>query len=227
MAVRIGIIEDDQALQEGLKLSFELDGWEVVCAATAKEGRRLAEKGGCDLVVLDCNLPDGSGFDMLRGLREKKAAPPVLMLTARSGEIDELQALELGVEDFMRKPFSLAVLKARARRILRRREAPSLLSSGDITVDMRSREVRKNGEVLSLSALETRLLILLMEHSGQILSREQILEAVWDRDGNYVDENTLAVTVRRLRLKIEEDPSSPRRIRTIHGMGYIWKEGAV
>ena len=227
MAVRIGIIEDDQALQEGLKLAFELDGWEVVCAATAKEGRRLAEKGGCDLVVLDCNLPDGSGFDMLRGLREKKAAPPVLMLTARSGEIDELQALELGVEDFMRKPFSLAVLKARARRILRRREAPSLLSSGDITVDMRSREVRKNGEVLSLSALETRLLILLMEHSGQILSREQILEAVWDRDGNYVDEDTLAVTVRRLRLKIEEDPSSPRRIRTIHGMGYIWKEGAV
>ena len=127
----------------------------------------------------------------------------------------------------MRKPFSLAVLKARARRILRRREAPSLLSSGDITVDMGSREVRKNGEVLSLSALETRLLVLLMEHSGQILSREQILEAVWDRDGNYVDENTLAVTVRRLRLKIEEDPSSPRRIRTIHGMGYIWKEGAV
>lgn len=226
MAVRIGIIEDDQALREGLKLVFELDGWEVVCAATAKEGGRLAEKGGCDLVVLDCNLPDGSGFDMLRGLREKEA-PPVLMLTARSGEIDELQALELGVEDFMRKPFSLAVLKARARRILRRREAPSLLSSGDITVDMGSREVRKNGEVLSLSALETRLLVLLMEHSGQILSREQILEAVWDRDGNYVDENTLTVTVRRLRLKIEEDPSSPRRIRTIHGMGYIWKEGAV
>ncbi len=211
MAVRIGIIEDDQALREGLKLVFELDGWEVVCAATAKEGGQLAEKGGCDLVVLDCNLPDGSGFDMLRGLREKEA-PPVLMLTARSGEIDELQALELGVEDFMRKPFSLAVLKARARRILRRREPPSLLSSGDITVDMGSREVRKNGEVLSLSALETRLLVLLMEHSGQILSREQILEAVWDRDGNYVDENTLAVTVRRLRLKIEEDPSSPRRI---------------
>lgn len=160
---------------------------------------------------------------MLRGLRERKA-PPVLMLTARSGEIDELQALELGVEDFMRKPFSLAVLKARARRILRRRETPSLLSSGDITVDMRSKEVRKGGELLSLSALETRLLILLMEHSGQILSREQILESVWDRQEKYVDENTLAVTVRRLRLKIEEHPSSPQRIRTIHGMGYIWKE---
>ncbi|MBM6684143.1 response regulator transcription factor [Faecalicatena contorta] len=223
MAVRIGIIEDDQALREGLKLAFELDGWEVVCAATAKEGRRLTEGGGCDLVILDCNLPDGSGFDMLRGLREKEA-PPVLMLTARSGEIDELQALELGVEDFMRKPFSLAVLKARARRILRRRETPSLLSSGDITVDMRSKEVRKGGELLSLSALETRLLILLMEHSGQILSREQILESVWDRQEKYVDENTLAVTVRRLRLKIEEHPSTPQRIRTIHGMGYIWKE---
>ena len=223
---RILIIEDDEDLQEGLSFSLKMDGYEAECAGTKREGMALLKKNKYDLVLLDCNLPDGSGFDMLRGLREKEA-PPVLMLTARSGEIDELQALELGVEDFMRKPFSLTVLKARARRILRRREAPSLLSSGDITVDMGSREVRKNGEVLSLSALETRLLVLLMEHSGQILSREQILEAVWDRDGNYVDENTLAVTVRRLRLKIEEDPSSPRRIRTIHGMGYIWKEGAV
>ena len=124
----------------------------------------------------------------------------------------------------MRKPFSLAVLKARARRIPRRREAPSPLAAGDSTVDMRSREVRKKGEVLSLSALETRLLILRMEHSGQILSREQILEAVWDREGKFVNPNTLQVNIGRLRKKIEEDPSRPRFIKTIHGIGYIWEE---
>lgn len=223
MAVRIAIIEDDEALRDGLRLAFELDGWEVACAGTMREGNMLLREGGCDLAVLDCNLPDGSGFDMIKKLRESSRLP-VLMLTARNSEIDELMGLELGVDDFMKKPFSLAVLKARVRKMLKKESQPSLLSSGDITVDLKTGEVLRDGERLSLSSTELRLLVFLMEHAGRILSKEQILDSIWDADRNFVDENTLAVAIRRLRLKIETDPSNPKHIRTIHGMGYIWQE---
>ena len=223
MAVRIAIIEDDEALRDGLRLAFELDGWEVASAGTMREGNRLLMEGNCDLAILDCNLPDGSGFDMIKKLREFSRLP-VLMLTARNSEIDELRGLELGVDDFMKKPFSLAVLKARARKMLKKENQPSLLSSGDVTVDLKTGEVLRDSERVSLSNTELRLLVFLLEHAGRILSKEQILDSIWDADRNFVDENTLAVAIRRLRLKIETDPSNPKHIRTIHGMGYIWQE---
>ncbi|MFQ7157465.1 MAG: response regulator transcription factor [Merdimonas faecis] len=223
MAVRIAIIEDDEALRDGLRLAFELDGWEVASAGTMREGNRLLMEGNCDLAILDCNLPDGSGFDMIKKLREFSRLP-VLMLTARNSEIDEIRGLELGVDDFMKKPFSLAVLKARARKMLKKESQPSLLSSGDVTVDLKTGEVLRDSERVSLSNTELRLLVFLLEHAGRILSKEQILDSIWDADRNFVDENTLAVAIRRLRLKIETDPSNPKHIRTIHGMGYIWQE---
>lgn len=223
MAVRIAIIEDDEALRDGLRLAFELDGWEVASAGTMREGNRLLMEGNCDLAILDCNLPDGSGFDMIKKLREFSRLP-VLMLTARNSEIDEIRGLELGVDDFMKKPFSLAVLKARARKMLKKESQPSLLSSGDVTVDLKTGEVLRDSERFSLSNTELRLLVFLLEHAGRILSKEQILDSIWDADRNFVDENTLAVAIRRLRLKIETDPSNPKHIRTIHGMGYIWQE---
>ena len=142
MTPKIGIIEDDSALREGLALAFELEGYETAAAGTMAEGRRLLEAGGLALLILDCNLPDGSGFDLVRRLRASSRLP-VLMLTARDSEMDEVKGLELGVDDFMRKPFSLAVLQARVRKILRRQEEPALLSSGDITVDLGKGEVRK------------------------------------------------------------------------------------
>lgn len=223
MAVRIAIIEDDEALRDGLRLAFELDGWEVASAGTMREGNRLLMEGNCDLAILDCNLPDGSGFDMIKKLREFSRLP-VLMLTARNSEIDEIRGLELGVDDFMKKPFSLAVLKARARKMLKKESQPSLLSSGDVTVDLKTGEVLRDSERVSLSNTELRLLVFLLEYAGRILSKEQILDSIWDADRNFVDENTLAVAIRRLRLKIETDPSNPKHIRTIHGMGYIWQE---
>ena len=223
MAVRIAIIEDDEALRDGLRLAFELDGWEVASAGTMREGNRLLMEGNCDLAILDCNLPDGSGFDMIKKLREFSRLP-VLMLTARNSEIDEIRGLELGVDDFMKKPFSLAVLKARARKMLKKESQPSLLSSGDVTVDLKTGEVLRDSERVSLSNTELRLLVFLLEHAGRILSKEQILDSIWDADRNFVDENTLAVAIRRLRLKIEIEPSNPKHIRTIHGMGYIWQE---
>lgn len=222
MTPKIGIIEDDSALREGLALAFELEGYETAAAGTMAEGRRLLEAGGLALLILDCNLPDGSGFDLVRQLRASSRLP-VLMLTARDSEMDEVKGLELGVDDFMRKPFSLAVLQARVRKILRRQEEPALLSSGDITVDLGKGEVRKQGELLALSGTEQRLLLCFLEHPGQLLTKGKLLERIWDCEGSYVDENTLAVAIRRLRVKIEEDPGEPRRIRTVHGQGYLWQ----
>ncbi len=222
MTPKIGIIEDDSALREGLALAFELEGYETAAAGTMAEGWRLLEAGGLALLILDCNLPDGSGFDLVRQLRASSRLP-VLMLTARDSEMDEVKGLELGVDDFMRKPFSLAVLQARVRKILRRQEEPALLSSGDITVDLGKGEVRKQGELLALSSTEQRLLLCFLEHPGQLLTKGQLLERIWDSEGCYVDENTLAVAIRRLRVKIEEDPGEPRRIRTVHGQGYLWQ----
>ena len=222
MTPKIGIIEDDSALREGLALAFELEGYETAAAGTLAEGWRLLEAGGLALLILDCNLPDGSGFDLVRQLRASSRLS-VLMLTARDSEMDEVKGLELGVDDFMRKPFSLAVLQARVRKILRRQEEPALLSSGDITVDLGKGEVRKQGELLALSGTEQRLLLCFLEHPGQLLTKGKLLERIWDCEGSYVDENTLAVAIRRLRVKIEEDPGEPRRIRTVHGQGYLWQ----
>lgn len=223
MTIRIGIIEDDDALCQGLETAFELEGYEVISAGTVKEGRRVLKEKNCDLVILDCNLPDGNGFEMVRRLREYSSLP-ILMLTARGSEIDEIQALELGVDDFMSKPFSLAVLQARVRKILKKKTASLFLVSGNLTMDLKNGTVCLNGNKISLSAIEFRLLKFFLENRGQILSKEQILTHIWDFSGNYVDDNTLAVAIRRLRLKIEDNPSKPIKIRTVHGMGYIWQE---
>ena len=223
MSVKIGIIEDDAALREGLVMAFELEGYETVSAGSFREGQTLLETGGLDAVILDCNLPGGSGFDLVRMLRGTSDLP-VLMLTARSSELDEVKGLELGVDDFMSKPFSLAVLQARVRKMLKKREEPLVLSSGDITVDLRKGEARRGKEKLLLSGTEQKLLSCFLAHPGQILTKEQLLGHIWDTDGNYVDENTLAVAIRRLRVKVEEDPGNPERIRTVHGRGYRWQE---
>lgn len=223
MSVKIGIIEDDVALREGLVMAFELEGYETVSAGSFREGQTLLGTGGLDAVILDCNLPGGSGFDLVRMLRGTSDLP-VLMLTARSSELDEVKGLELGVDDFMSKPFSLAVLQARVRKMLKKREEPLILSSGDITVDLRKGEARRGKEKLLLSGTEQKLLSCFLAHPGQILTKEQLLGYIWDTDGNYVDENTLAVAIRRLRVKVEEDPGNPERIRTVHGRGYRWQE---
>ena len=223
MSVKIGIIEDDVALREGLVMAFELEGYETASAGSFQEGQTLLGTGGLDAVILDCNLPGGSGFDLVRMLRGTSDLP-VLMLTARSSELDEVKGLELGVDDFMSKPFSLAVLQARVRKMLKKREEPLVLSSGDITVDLRKGEARRGKEKLLLSGTEQKLLSCFLAHPGQILTKEQLLGHIWDTDGNYVDENTLAVAIRRLRVKVEEDPGNPERIRTVHGRGYRWQE---
>ena len=221
---KILIIEDDEDLREGLAFSLQMDGYEIRCAGTKREGLERIRGESFDLVLLDCNLPDGSGFDLCTQIGAGETIP-VFMLTARNTEMDEVKALELGVADFMSKPFSLAVLKARIRKILNSSAPDMRLVSGGITVDRDGCRVYRKDEEVMLSRVEYQLLLYLMENRNRVLSKDQILEHVWDSQGKFVDENTLSVNIRRLRAKIEEDPGHPARIRTVHGIGYVWKEG--
>lgn len=223
MAKKILIIEDDRDLREGLHFAFENDGYLVFEAETEKQGLREIRKGIYDMVILDCNLPDGLGFDLCRQVREYSDIP-ILMLTARDTEMDEIKALTLGVNDYMKKPFSLGVLKARMKRILAEKTEKEKLISGNIAIDKNLCKVTKNQEEIPLSKLEYRLLLYLVENKNHVLSKEQILSQLWDREGKYVDDNTVSVNISRLRTKIEKDASNPKFIKTIHGIGYIWKE---
>lgn len=217
---KILIIEDDSDLREGLAFALELEGYETAQVRTLRDARALLEETPWDLLLLDCNLPDGSGFDLVAELRGV-CATPMFMLTARNTEMDEVKALELGVADYMSKPFSLAVLKARIRRIL---QTPSAtVTSGGITIDRKAAQVFRGEEKIDLSKIEYQLLSYLVENREQVLTKEQILAHVWDAQGKFVDENTLSVTIRRLRAKIERDPKHPQLVRTVHGIGYVWK----
>lgn len=206
-----------------MHFSFEGDGYEVFDVGTGREGQQEIKKGSYDLVLLDCNLPDGTGFDLCRKVR-RFSMIPIIMLTARDTEMDEIRALELGVNDYLSKPFSLGVLKARMKRILNEKAETANLCSGNIVVDKSTCKVYKNEEEITLSKLEYRLLMYLIENKNHVLSKEQILSQIWDSDGKYVDNNTVSVNISRLRMKIEEDASNPKFIKTVHGVGYIWKE---
>lgn len=188
-----------------------------------ERGQQEIKKGSYDLVLLDCNLPDGTGFDLCRKVR-RFSMIPIIMLTARDTEMDEIRALELGVNDYLSKPFSLGVLKARMKRILNEKAETANLCSGNIVIDKSTCKVYKNEEEITLSKLEYRLLMYLIENKNHVLSKEQILSQIWDSDGKYVDNNTVSVNISRLRMKIEEDASNPKFIKTVHGVGYIWKE---
>lgn len=220
---RILIIEDDRDLREGLTFSFSGDGYEVFDVETKKDGLKEIEKNVYDIVLLDCNLPDGTGFELCREVRSFSNIP-IIMLTARDTEMDEIKALEMGVNDYLSKPFSLGVLKARLKRILQDNTKPSKITSGSFVIDQNTCKVYKRGEEIILSKLEYRLLLYLIENKSHILSKEQILDKIWDSDGKFVDNNTVSVNISRLRTKVEDDPSHPLWIRTVHGIGYIWKE---
>lgn len=216
------IIEDDTDLQDGLSFSLQAEGYQTRTASTVKEGLRIFHEEGCDLLLLDCNLPDGNGFDLCARIKGERDIP-IFMLTARDTEMDEVKALETGMDDFMSKPFSLAVLKARIKKLLRRDTLQVPLSSGDIRIDRNTCKVYKNQTEIHCSRTEYQLLLYFVEHAGRVLSKEQILDSVWDSQGNYVDENTVSVNIRRLRSKLEDDPKHPKHLVNVYGIGYIWK----
>lgn len=218
---KILLIEDDMDLQQGLSFSLTVAGYQIHTAGTKKAGKQLLTENQYDLIIMDCNLPDGNGFEICREIR-KDSDIPILMLTARDTEIDEVQAFHSGADDYMSKPFSLSVLKVRIDNLLRKAQPSDIIKIKEIALDKNMCKVYKNTEEIPVSSAEYRLLLYLMENQGQILSKEQILTHIWDANGKFVDRNIVSVNIRRLRMKIEANPTDPEYIKTVHGLGYIF-----
>lgn len=230
--MKILIIEDDAGLSRGISFALKQDGYETLAAQTLKEGCMLWEKHDPDAIILDLNLPDGDGIDFCLKIRKpsdhfpgKRTDVPILILTARDMEVDEIMGLTSGADDYITKPFSISVLKIRLQNILNRNlkkaEAEAVLISGEIRLDTKTLHAFRGAQEIDLSMTEFRLLQYFLENKNQVLLKEQILRHIWDTDGNYVEENTLSVNVSRLRKKLGEN-----YIRTIQGMGYLWEEKA-
>ena len=220
----IFLLEDDTALGQGIRLALENDSVQVTLCAALSQARTTLSGADFDLLLLDVNLPDGSGLDLLRSVRRGHSAIPVILLTANDLETDIVVGLESGADDYITKPFSLAVLRARVNAQLRRggiaRTAKTELEG--FSFDFEWMEFRKDGRPVELSKTEQRLLRLLVENRGRVLSRETLLERVWSDGAEYVEENALSVTVKRLRDKLEDTPSRPRFLKTVYGIGYTW-----
>ena len=217
------IVEDDENLSRGIAFAFEKDGYTVIKANSLKSGRTCFEQNKIDIVILDLGLPDGNGMELCRNIREKTNIP-IIMLTACDMETDEVSGFMAGADDYVTKPFSLSVLRARVEAVLRRTETKEnhIIQSGEYRLDTSLCKFFKDNEEITVSATEFRLLNYFMNNAGQVLTKEQILAALWDNKGNFVDENTLSVNISRLRAKIEGDPKIPKTLKTIHGMGYVW-----
>ena len=222
------IVEDDRALGDGLCLALKGPEAEPALCRTLSAARSALAAGDFDLLVLDVNLPDGNGLDFLRQLRAGGGGIPVILLTANDMETDIVAGLESGADDYVTKPFSLAVLRARVNAQLRRTESrgegAAVVLDG-FSFDFDRMEFRRDGRLIDLSKTEQKLLRVLVENRGRTLPRELLVDRVWTDGAEYVDENALSVTVKRLRGKLEETPSKPRYLKTVYGIGYTWTTG--
>ncbi len=222
---KILLLEDDLSLINGLSFAFRKQGFEADIARTLKEADEIWTDGKYDLLVLDVSLPDGSGFEFCQKVRQTSSVP-IIFLTASDEETNIIMGLDIGGDDYITKPFKLGVLISRMNALLRRANAfrteETELQSNGIKVLLLQGQVFKNGELLELTAAEYKLLCLFMRNPNRILTKEQILEKLWDCDGNYIDSSTLTVYMRRLRMKVEDHPSDPRMLLTVRGMGYRW-----
>lgn len=225
---KILLVEDDPSLSAGLRFAIEKQGFTVDTAGSEKEAYALWQPGRYDLLILDVALPDGSGFDICKSIRLQSTVP-ILFLTAADEETDIIMGLDLGGDDYITKPFKLAVLFSRINALLRRSghfdNSPAVIESNGVRMDLLNRTVTVNTEKTELSSGEYKLLRFLMENPDRVLSAEQILSYLWDTNGTFTDRNTITVYIRRLRMKIENDPGSPKRIQTIRGIGYRWNSG--
>ena len=221
----IFFVEDDLSLISGLSFAIKKQGYEIDVARTSLEAETLWTNEKYDLVILDVSLPDGSGYDLCRKIR-KTSKVPIMFLTAADEETDIIMGLDMGGDDYITKPFKLAVFLSRINALLRRsdnfNQADTELNSNGIKVHLLKGEAYKKGEQLDLTASEYKLLCLFMENPDIVLSSEQILSKLWDCDENYINNNTLTVYIRRLRTKIEDNPGNPQKIMTVRRMGYKW-----
>ncbi|HXH28508.1 MAG TPA: response regulator transcription factor, partial [Candidatus Polarisedimenticolia bacterium] len=217
---KVLIVEDDESMATALRDGFTYEGYAVTLARDGASGLRHATEGSPDLIVLDVMLPKMNGLDVCKEIRRKGHTVPIIMLTARGQEIDKVIGLKSGADDYVTKPFGFLELMARVEAVLRRASGRAArvgsFEFGDVQVDFRSGEVSKNGASVSLSAREFRLLQHFIDHRGEVLGRDQLLDAVWDYDSAPVT-RTVDMHVAKLRKKLEDSPASPRFILTIHG----------
>lgn len=222
--MRIQIVEDDRALSDGIVLALGDSGIEFTQNFDVKSAKETYAENAPGMIILDVNLPDGSGYDYLKWVRERSDTP-VLMLTANDMEMDEVMGLSLGADDYMTKPFSLAVLRARIQVLLRRVQTKEgmIYKEDSLHFDFQKLEFSKNGEELLLGKNEQKLLKLFLENRGRLLTRDILIDRIWSDGAQYVDENALSVTVNRLRSKLENKKEKITYIQTVYGQGYMWK----
>lgn len=220
---RILLVEDDAALAHGIALALNADEREMVIAESAAGARQKRAEGAFQLVILDINLPDASGLELLRQWRAAGDAVPVILLTANDLEMDEVIGLEAGANDYITKPFALAVLRARVAVQLRNQPASpaQVVALGPFRFDFARMVFLRGEDEVTLSKTEQKLLHVLVDNRGHAVRRETLIDRVWG-DTAYVEENALSVTVKRLRAKLEDDPAHPVWLRTIYGIGYLW-----
>lgn len=220
----IFLLEDDQTLGRGIVMALENAQRSVTLASTLEQSRALLAKDSFALLILDINLPDGSGLDLLLQLRAGGCSTPVILLTANDLELDEVTGLEAGADDYITKPFSLAVLRARVAAQLRRSAPPEagVFRAGPFVFDFVRMDFRRAGQAVELSKTEQRLLRVLAENRGRTVPRSVLTERVWPEGAEYVEPNALSVTMKRLRAKLEADPAKPRYLKTVYGLGYTW-----
>ena len=217
---KILLVEDDGQIASYLGELLRAEGFDTQIAGSKKEASECLLIQAFDLVLLDVSLPDGNGFSVCAEIKREYEIPGIF-LTASGDEYSVVAGLDMGADDYIAKPFRPRELISRIRSVLRRcKKEQRILSCGDLRVNVSSATVTKGEKELFLSALEYRLLLLLLQNKGQILTRNQLLEEIWDASGEYVNDNTLSVYMKRLREKIEENPQSPRLLHTIRGIGY-------
>lgn len=222
---KILLLEDDLSLISGFSFAFRKQGFELAVVRTLKEANELWGEGKYDLLVLDVSLPDGTGYEFCKKVRQVSKVP-IIFLTASDEEMNIIMGLDIGGDDYITKPFKLGVLVSRINALLRRAKdfnsTDTELQSNGIKVLMLQGQVFKNEKLIDLTAAEYKLLCLFMKNPNVVLTKEQILDKLWDCEGNYIDSSTLTVYMRRLRMKIEDNPSEPQMLLTVRRMGYKW-----
>ncbi|MBU3132077.1 response regulator transcription factor [Clostridium gasigenes] len=225
--MKILLVEDDRSLIRGISFALKKDGFQVEYSDSLKEARISFDNGKFDLVLLDVNLPDGLGFDFCEEVR-RYSDVPIIFLTAAQSELDIMNGLDIGGDDYIIKPFSVGVLISRVNAILRRTKkevGSTVIISKDIKLYENKMKLEVGGKDIDLSKIEIKLVQYFMNNPQIILSKYKILSAIWDIEGDFVDENVVAVNIGRLRNKIEKDKSNPEYIQNIRGVGYIWSQG--
>lgn len=221
--MKLFVLEDDAAIGMGLSYSLKNEGYDVTVAKNVKSAYEILNKETFSLYILDLTLPDGSGYDVCREIK-KSGDFPVIFLTAYDDEVNVVMGLELGADDYISKPFRVKELLARIKSVLRRysKDSPDgIVSVGSIKVNTNEAKIYKNGAEIILTAMEYKLLLIFINNRGKVLSRQRLLEDIWDVSGDFANDNTLTVYIKRLRDKIEEDPAKPQIIKTVRGLGYI------